>query len=260
MNNAVKIAIGAGAAALLGWFAHGPIGMGAAFVSDLQRAAKAELAMRGISNVAVNFPADPLSRIAMLEGQPSGTDKNIANALVKSVPGIAFTQWVQAPGAGAAAEGMAPAPEAHEAKKPAAVSLPSATAAVAAVSHDPAVSSCQDRVDKVVNGRMMNFRSGSAWLNAQSQRIVADLAGAMKNCPGMVLEIGGHTDGSGDEAINRTLSDERARRVRDALIARGVSANAITAKGHGSSAPLHRDNKLDPANRRIAFTIAKGGA
>ncbi len=106
----------------------------------------------------------------------------------------------------------------------------------------------------------MSFRSGSAWLNPQSNKMIDDVAAVLKRCRVYGIEIGGHTDGNGDEGVNRTMSQERANRVREALIAKGVPAGAVAARGYGSGRPIRPGNTLDPANRRISFTISRGGA
>lgn len=49
------------------------------------------------------------------------------------------------------------------------------------------------------------------------------------------INITGHTDKSGSDAINNPLSQRRANAVRDALVSSGLSATNITATGVGSS-------------------------
>lgn len=118
---------------------------------------------------------------------------------------------------------------------------------------------CQKAVDGAVGGRVMSFQPGSAWLNTTSLRIIKDVARTLKQCSDYRVEIAGHTDNSGDEGINRLMSEERARRVRDALVEKGLSAKALSARGYGSSRPV-AGNVADPANRRITFTVTAGGA
>ncbi len=69
------------------------------------------------------------------------------------------------------------------------------------------------------------------------------------------FEVGGHTDSSGTDAINQTLSERRARAVVDHLVSRGIEAHALTARGYGSSRPL-ADNATPEGrarNRRVEF-------
>jgi outer membrane protein OmpA-like peptidoglycan-associated protein len=71
------------------------------------------------------------------------------------------------------------------------------------------------------------------------------------------VEIEGHADRVGGDAYNVKLSEERAIAVRDALVARGVSASKLTAKGYGNFCPL--DGADDAGNRRVQFAIGAGG-
>ena len=71
------------------------------------------------------------------------------------------------------------------------------------------------------------------------------------------MEIGGHTDSQGREAMNLTLSQARAEAVLDTLLSLEVLTTNLTAKGYGESAPI-ADNGTEEgrqANRRIEFTL-----
>jgi len=156
-----------------------------------------------------------------------------------------------------------PVPVSTTAPKLAAITTPAATLTpkVASAPATPlAANQCQRTIDTALAGRVMSFRSGSAWLNPQSNAMIADVAAALKRCGGYALEVGGHTDNNGNEGVNRAMSQERANRVRDALIAKGIPAGALKASGYGSARPLRTGNTLDPANRRITFTVTRGGA
>lgn len=55
--------------------------------------------------------------------------------------------------------------------------------------------------------------------------------------------------------MNLKLSQTRAEAVRTSLVARGATADALTAHGHGETQPI-ADNALQDgrsANRRITF-------
>ena len=67
----------------------------------------------------------------------------------------------------------------------------------------------------------------------------------------------GHTDTSGSAQYNMGLSERRASVVRDALVARGMSAGEIQTQAHGETdlARPTRDGVREPLNRRTAVTI-----
>lgn len=78
--------------------------------------------------------------------------------------------------------------------------------------------------------------------------------------PSVVIEVGGHTDSDGTDANNQTLSDNRAKAVKDALVGFGVKAEMLTEKGYGESAPkiANEKNAADKfQNRRIEYKAVK---
>ncbi len=79
----------------------------------------------------------------------------------------------------------------------------------------------------------------------------------MTKNPGLVIEIGGHTDSQGSEDYNLILSGKRADAVVSSLINLGVSPSRIKSKGYGFSIPL-ADNSSEEGrsqNRRTEFKI-----
>lgn len=70
------------------------------------------------------------------------------------------------------------------------------------------------------------------------------------------VEIGGHTDNSGTEAINQPLSHNRAKAVYDWLIAKGVPAGRLSYKGYGSGVPA-APNTTEEGKRKNRRTEIK---
>jgi outer membrane protein OmpA-like peptidoglycan-associated protein len=73
----------------------------------------------------------------------------------------------------------------------------------------------------------------------------------------MRIEVGGHTDNVGNDAANQLLSEERANAVRDFLIAHGIEASRVVAKGYGETRPV-ATNDTDEGralNRRTEITV-----
>lgn len=101
------------------------------------------------------------------------------------------------------------------------------------------------------------FKKGSFQLSKASHAELNRLTKLLKSYPGLKVEIGGHTDNSGDETANMELSKNRARAVMDYLIDRGLPSSGIKAVGYGESKPLASNSTPEgkKKNRRVELTI-----
>lgn len=75
--------------------------------------------------------------------------------------------------------------------------------------------------------------------------------------PQISIEIGGHTDNTGNAAYNQQLSEKRAQSVYTYIMGKGISSKRLSAKGFGSSKPVASNDAEEgrQLNRRIEFTI-----
>jgi OOP family OmpA-OmpF porin len=113
---------------------------------------------------------------------------------------------------------------------------------------------------QAANLAIINFATASAEIPADSMEIIRRSADAMKKVPaGTTIEVGGHTDNTGDQASNLTLSQQRADAVKSALVAAGVSSAMLSTKGYGDSKPrAANDTEYGRfQNRRIEYTVLK---
>lgn len=71
------------------------------------------------------------------------------------------------------------------------------------------------------------------------------------------LHVVGHADRSGSNSYNMRLGTRRANAIKDALAARGVSADIITTESRGEENPLvdTPDGVREPSNRRGEITF-----
>lgn len=95
-------------------------------------------------------------------------------------------------------------------------------------------------------------------LNAAAVETIDAAVNRARQCNiGSVVVIG-HTDTSGPTQYNVGLSERRASVVREALIARGISASSIRSEAHGETdlARQTGDGVREPLNRRTAVTIS----
>jgi outer membrane protein OmpA-like peptidoglycan-associated protein len=113
---------------------------------------------------------------------------------------------------------------------------------------------CEQSLAGMLAGEQIVFAPGSAKIDAKSGALLDRLAQEVRACPGSI-RIEGYTDTVGRGRVNQHLSQARAAAVRDALIARGVSAKRLVAKGYGARRAI-ADNSTEAGraqNRRIEF-------
>jgi outer membrane protein OmpA-like peptidoglycan-associated protein len=103
------------------------------------------------------------------------------------------------------------------------------------------------------------FSTGQATILPGAQAQLNQVADALKTQAERHFTVGGHTDNQGTDHINDDLSSRRANAVRDYLIVRGVSANAITATGFGSHQPVGDNSNPEgrAMNRRVEIIVDK---
>jgi len=85
------------------------------------------------------------------------------------------------------------------------------------------------------------------------------VAAIMLNNPTVEIEIGGHTDNVGNAALNVKLSEERAGKVKEYLVSKGVVQERIKNVGYGGSKPIAGNDSEEnkKKNRRVEFKILK---
>jgi outer membrane protein OmpA-like peptidoglycan-associated protein len=98
------------------------------------------------------------------------------------------------------------------------------------------------------------FQTGTAVIDRASIPTIDQAAEILKAFPGATVEIGGHTDSTGDPSFNRILSQARAESVLAALRERGVQSD-LTAVGYGPDSPVGDNATAEgrQQNRRIEF-------
>jgi outer membrane protein OmpA-like peptidoglycan-associated protein len=116
---------------------------------------------------------------------------------------------------------------------------------------------CKGRFEILSRTGNIYFGSGSSRLDAKSAPLLDSLANIVLRCPGMVIEVGGHTDSVGSDATNQRLSETRASSVVTYLQGKGLGRDTMVAKGYGEAQPI-ADNSTAKGrwdNRRIEFKV-----
>ncbi|MFV5360872.1 OmpA family protein [Acinetobacter oleivorans] len=112
---------------------------------------------------------------------------------------------------------------------------------------------------KALNLQIINFASGSSDIPADNKAILDQAATLLNKVSSVKLNVGGHTDSTGNAAANKALSQRRAQAVVDYLKSKGVDASKLVAEGHGSDQPVAENTTEEGRfkNRRIEFSVAQ---
>jgi outer membrane protein OmpA-like peptidoglycan-associated protein len=103
----------------------------------------------------------------------------------------------------------------------------------------------------------IQFDFDSAKLRPAAKPILNEIAKYMAANPGIKIEVQGHTCTIGTAAYNMSLSDRRAKAVRDYLVNAGVDSSRLQPIGFGFNKPVasNATNAGREKNRRVVFRI-----
>ena len=109
----------------------------------------------------------------------------------------------------------------------------------------------------VIALRNIFFNTASYELLPTSNAELDKLTALLKSNPALRIELGGHTDNVGADAANLSLSDQRAKAVRDHLVSKGIDGSRITARGYGETKPVATNDTEEgrAQNRRTEVTV-----
>lgn len=108
---------------------------------------------------------------------------------------------------------------------------------------------------------MVFFASDSTALSKRARDqiavFVANPAGPIKTMPKAKVCVGGHSDKTGTEPVNREVAQRRADAVTKVLVELGVPQDRIVTTSLGSSKPLVVTGPQTPelSNRRVEVVV-----
>lgn len=112
----------------------------------------------------------------------------------------------------------------------------------------------------IVLGAEVLFEINKSTLRSEHFATLNPIVGYLVSHPERSVRISGHTDNTGSEQHNRTLSKKRADVVAEYLVGNGVDINRVETFGLGSSKPIDI-NTTDQGrrkNRRVELLIHDG--
>jgi len=106
--------------------------------------------------------------------------------------------------------------------------------------------------------RRIQFERSKANLLPASLTVLDDVAKIFKQNPELNLSIEGHTSNNGIYLENMKLSWQRANKVKDYLITKGIDPSRLHAEGFGPNKPLNsgKTPEEDALNRRVELKLS----
>ena len=101
------------------------------------------------------------------------------------------------------------------------------------------------------------FATDKYAIEGQSREALMSLANIFQEYPNTNILVEGHTDSTGSDAYNLTLSKNRAQAVTNFLTSQGISSGRITTKWYGESQPKYDNSTVEgrSKNRRVELAI-----
>lgn len=103
----------------------------------------------------------------------------------------------------------------------------------------------------------VNFDFNSSNLTSAAKNNLDKLVTVLRNNPDTNINIYGHTDNVGTDAVNMKISGQRAGAVKNYFVANGISSSRLFTEGLGKGSPI-ASNDTDAGrakNRRVEFAI-----
>ncbi len=104
---------------------------------------------------------------------------------------------------------------------------------------------------------ILSFESGTATLTPASVALIPTILAELALRPFPHLEVIGHADATGSDALNLALSRERAEAVAKRLREGNLNQASLALSSHGKRNPLipTPDGVAEPRNRRVTVTL-----
>jgi len=120
-----------------------------------------------------------------------------------------------------------------------------------------AVDIAQNNISKLLTTKKINFIRNRAKLTSRSIHTLKEVIAILKDIPNIKIIVKGYTDAGGKRAINKWISEVRAKRVKNYLGSHGINPTDIEAKGFGEDNLLDENNPYNPLNRRVEIEIKR---
>ena len=103
----------------------------------------------------------------------------------------------------------------------------------------------------------VTFETNQSAIRSNFYPVLNSVSLVLKEYEKTIIEVSGHTDSTGSDALNQTLSDQRAASVASYLTAQGIDARRVLAQGFGKRNPIADNATAEgrQANRRVELRL-----
>jgi outer membrane protein OmpA-like peptidoglycan-associated protein len=104
----------------------------------------------------------------------------------------------------------------------------------------------------------LTFDSGSAEIKPEFRSTLNEVSRIVSSNRSAYIDVLGHTDTTGSDSVNKTLSERRATSVRNYLVSQKVAGVRVATRGYGESMPLRNPEVTESdraANRRVEIRV-----
>ena len=103
----------------------------------------------------------------------------------------------------------------------------------------------------------VTFATDSSAVSPTFRATLDQIAQSLRDYPNSLIDVYGHTDSTGSDQYNQSLSERRAKAVSDYLTSRGVSASRVRWQGFGETQSVASNDTIDgrAKNRRVEIKI-----
>ena len=126
----------------------------------------------------------------------------------------------------------------------------------------PTVSALVVKADSlIILGAELLFETNKSTLRSEHFVTLHSIVDYLRSHPQRLVRISGHTDNTGREAHNLSLSKQRANVVAEYLVSNGIEVNRVETSGLGSAKPIavNTTDQGRKKNRRVELLIYGGG-
>jgi outer membrane protein OmpA-like peptidoglycan-associated protein len=103
----------------------------------------------------------------------------------------------------------------------------------------------------------VTFETNQSAIRSNFYPVLNSVSLVLKEYEKTIIEVSGHTDSTGSDALNQTLSDQRAASVASYLAAQGIDQRRLLAQGFGERNPIADNATAEgrQANRRVELRL-----